>query len=979
MKKKIIYILVFLLIHTLCFSHGGYLSGQGQLKLVQTKWFDIIYPPECETSANILIQNADELCEKLYGTYGLYPYFRMPVVLTSGYESFNAYWTSYPYNHIVLFDTSLISDLSVFSQTVLSTFTHELTHAITYNMKGPFLRALGNIFGDPIATFPASLIITSGMAEGATVSMESLEGEGRLNDAYAMHNVKQAKIQNKFPNYNSVQLQSSFYPYSQFYTFNGAFAFYLQEKYGSKKYADLWYNCVNLKSLTFKNAFKKVYGTSLDYEWSEFIKAYPVPKVAEVDPVETGLANDFFASKMVNESGRVFSSLSASEKGFVYVDEVTESVFFVDWASFQNEKGVVPKKLFTKENISNINISLDGRFIVYDYFSEAKPNLKKNVAIYDIINKCFFYLNESGVEEGFIVQKDGEYYLGAKTFSSQFYGLALYKLELNQKSGKIKNVVKLWNTYFDYDVYPYSFTPIDLKNGDFAFICKQKLDYSICVWNIDGEQKKHVKPIENGLVIKSLSSVISQNENHNEKLIFSYANKDNLPSFGVFDVTNDSFSFMKQNISGGIFYPIMYENEKESKIIYSAHFYNQTKILELNEEKAEKLINQNAKTLSFINRYEEKNHTALNTFYDVKQVKLPFYKGIFFPFAGLKSLSFINTIPEEPIVYGATYITSNPWDSNNLIVQAGVGDVTKSLALQIDYTEGTATSLFSYGISGYVEADLYGFKQTYGSLNLISRVPFANNSNINLRATQFNYYGHAGFIETNDNLFVNQSGVALGLNCIKKAGPSRYENAGFSLSSAFTYSYIERLLTNENKNVFDLALSSSIYIPHLIPIECHRNFVYNFPLTVDVSAYSGISPSTLKSKNHFYYASSLSDIFSYDLFCINSELVLFGYEIQKAPSFCGLFYFDRVKVALNYVGGVNIPEEEKYDNFHIKNTSTYLKKVANGQIWWHNNYALTLSLDVRPTILGSPKIIFNASVIPDFEAKECNFSFGIKI
>ena len=238
-----------LLLCTQLFAHSGLLSGEKKLRVAKTKWFDIIYPARCEETAAILYEKADTVYEEVTAQYGLTPSFRMPVVITPAVEQFNAFWTSLPYNHIVLYDTgsSGSSELAVFSETLLSTFRHELTHAVTYNMKNGFWRGMGAIFGDCVV--PGMLSVTTGMAEGATVTSESAAGEGRLNDEYAKHYVKQAKIEDKFPNYHDVSGAADIQPGGAPYFFNGAFHQWLQDSYGLDAYADFWWRVVNGKNL----------------------------------------------------------------------------------------------------------------------------------------------------------------------------------------------------------------------------------------------------------------------------------------------------------------------------------------------------------------------------------------------------------------------------------------------------------------------------------------------------------------------------------------------------------------------------------------------------------------------------------------------------------------------------------------------------------------------------------------------------------
>ena len=255
--KKFITLMIMILLCAEVFAHGGMFSREKKLRVLKTQWFDIIYPERCQTSAAILYEKADSVYYEVTAQYGLTPAFRMPLIITPAVDQFNAFWTAVPYNHIAIYDTgtSGSSELAVFSETLLSTFRHELTHAVTFNMKNGFWRFMGKVFGDEFA--PGMLSVTSGMAEGATVTSESAAGEGRLNDEYAKHYVKQAKIEGKFPSYHDVSGASDVSPSGAPSYFNGAFHDWLQKKYGMDAYVEFWYRVVNGKNITISGAFKK--------------------------------------------------------------------------------------------------------------------------------------------------------------------------------------------------------------------------------------------------------------------------------------------------------------------------------------------------------------------------------------------------------------------------------------------------------------------------------------------------------------------------------------------------------------------------------------------------------------------------------------------------------------------------------------------------------------------------------------------------
>ncbi|MBR6340748.1 MAG: hypothetical protein IKR64_02500, partial [Treponema sp.] len=305
------------------------MAGADELRVSQTEFFDIIYAPPSAPTAQILYEHADDILRELAAAYGLEAYFRLPVVITSTVEQFNAYYADSPFNRIVIYDTAKIEDLAVFSQTLLSTFTHELTHAVTFNHKSRGMRLASKIFGDIISAH--YITVTSGMAEGATVAYESSKGQGRLNDPYALQQLRQAKIENLFPSYSDVKGASEEYPVNSFYYFNGAFAEYLQSNYGMEKYALFWYRCINGKNLTTAGAFKKVYGIKLNKAWQNFKDSYRVPEVLAANPLAAGQVKDFFKPdqedfSIQNQAGALYSDLCLTPQGLYYIDKSCSSV-----------------------------------------------------------------------------------------------------------------------------------------------------------------------------------------------------------------------------------------------------------------------------------------------------------------------------------------------------------------------------------------------------------------------------------------------------------------------------------------------------------------------------------------------------------------------------------------------------------------------------------------------------------------------------
>ena len=270
MKKKVLFLLFVLVLtpHTIAES----------LYTIHTEHFDFIYPESSEETALILSENAESLYTKAVTLLQTDIDLFIPVYITPYMQRLNAYYTAFPYNRIVFNDTPPHShDLAVFNQTKLSVFYHELVHAITMNMKNGFWSFLSAVFGD---VYSPSYLYTSTLSfiEGATVSFESMDGDGRLNNGDSMAYLVQAKLEDCFPSWKDASGPRDIFPNTQYaYLFGGAFNSYIQKKYGMEKYSELWRLCGSGGGFfdpIIDASFKTVYGVSLEEEWNAFAEQF---------------------------------------------------------------------------------------------------------------------------------------------------------------------------------------------------------------------------------------------------------------------------------------------------------------------------------------------------------------------------------------------------------------------------------------------------------------------------------------------------------------------------------------------------------------------------------------------------------------------------------------------------------------------------------------------------------------------------------
>ena len=929
--KRILCIAFLFLLLLPLWSHEGSLSGAGKLHVSQTKYFDIIYSEKNLATAKILYENADQVFEELAAAYGAQPNFRLPVVITTTVEQFNAYYADSPYNRIVIYDTAMIEDLAVFSQTVLSTFKHELTHAFTYNYKNKFMRTLAKIFGDAFSV--NYITVTSGMAEGATVSYESSNGEGRLNDPYALQQIRQAKIEGKFPKYSDVKGASDAYPRNSFYYFNGAFAEYLQRNFGMHKYAEFWYRCINiehLSDLTAGGAFKKTYGIKIKKAWKMFEESLPVPEVAAAEPVEAGQSLDFFEPQkgrlsIKNKAGSLYTNLTAGGDVLVFVDESCDTVY-----ALKNGK---VKKLFTRDYIDSAKLSLDGRFLAVGYYTAASATIKHCAAIYDMQYNRWIDVSGTNYVSPAIVSNGTSYYFIAQNYEPQKYSVCVKKIQVNGSKVKVddENIVQ---HSFATEQVPTSFT--DLGNGRLAFILKSALDYSVCVSDVlFADITQYDVPLER-MKLRNLSVSGS-------RLMFSWATKETLPRLGILDLTDGTFSLAQENISGGVYTPV----EFEGHVYYTAQYFKETRLLELVEtsmgsfepfdrlrdrEQVEAVVVEPVETTSL-------TYTNFNPFRYT-------FEGLLIPVGGL------NTSTPN---FGFTYLTSLPWYASLTMISGGYDISTKSGIFDLSYQSGTDTSLFQYSAYSSFAVDKKGFKYFTGDLQATTSFDFGRISAIGFTAQTNAQYGRL----INDSMCVYFSTLQFGTvaySNISKSGPGTYERAGVKAAAGVVHSYQEQLAPSKEKvlDLFDAEVDLFAYIPKLLPITCADNFTYNLPTKIKTYFFS-LSSSTMR------------------LARLNTETVLFGYDIQKAmPGISALFLND-VLLTFGYTGGFDYLTSQEFErNWHFLHAQDYINQIKNQAIPYRDYMTIKLLLGFTPNIgaFANPQVRLNFYVCANIGKKE---------
>ncbi len=241
-----------------------------------TEHFDFIWSDETKVSAEEVISSAEDYYSDLVSFFGVDPELHIPVYFKSDTKTYNAYYTAYAENHIVLFVTAFSPSLFPNADKPLSlTFFHELTHAFTASIKSPFISFLSSIFGD--AVILGNLYLNKGFVEGIAVYMESTKGEGRLNNPASLYLVNQIVAEGLKFKYLDISGARDITPGGTMsYILGASFLCYLSSSYGSYRLSSFIVECYKFPLSTTELIFKEIFGVKLSEAWLNFLSSWTI-------------------------------------------------------------------------------------------------------------------------------------------------------------------------------------------------------------------------------------------------------------------------------------------------------------------------------------------------------------------------------------------------------------------------------------------------------------------------------------------------------------------------------------------------------------------------------------------------------------------------------------------------------------------------------------------------------------------------------
>ncbi|PIE99060.1 MAG: hypothetical protein CR988_00650 [Treponema sp.] len=528
------------------------------LQVVDTKYFQIIYDAEVSSkSAALLAEYADTYATDIFTRLEVKPFKdKMPVYFKPAIENLNGYYAMSPYPHIVIFDTTP-TDGMLGNQTdvLLKVFYHEFTHAVSIRL--------------------SAILAPLAMREGVTVSFESLEKEGRLNDPRIIHQFTQNRIDGTSPSWSDASDFRDTYPAGFWgYVYGGAFSKFLQDVYGMKKYAEIWNG--TMKSFS-RASFKKHFGKKLTTAWDDFIMTIPFPK--NVSPEKTLFEKKDYTS--------IYTSMASSIKGFAISDANKDKIIV-----FNNNK----EKLFsirTAPLVYAMSFSQDGNLLAISDFADNKGTEKSRVLLYDLIKRKF--LPEKYFSLRYACFSNDSSSICGVEVNSQFSNLVLINRNTDEKKVLFEAGPGL----------PYTalYNVVNAGKEGFAFITANGINRDILFIN---PKTMKIKKLELTQKMQAISNLQSNTINGQTLLTFSWTNTASLCKMATYNIDTQEFRILKKEVSGGTFYPVAYNNSQNPKELFAVVGIHATyhKLCKINSDELEK---DSVKLIDFTNTDKPKS------------------------------------------------------------------------------------------------------------------------------------------------------------------------------------------------------------------------------------------------------------------------------------------------------------------------------------------------------------------------------------
>ncbi len=828
-------------------------------------------------------------------------------------ESPNGFFSPFPYNMIVIYESAAEESLDSWEKSIESVFYHELSHAISLNLKSPFWSGMSCLFGDFFN--PAYVNLSFSWIEGLAVLFESSPGmgksadsllpvrEGRLSSSFFTQLVSQAKIDcqlknKRFPDWRDLCGSRDTYPGgSDRYAFGGCFACFLVESYGGQKYIEFWQKSGRISSLSFSpGIFKKIYGISMNQAWKDFYNWIPSLKI-----------QDKKLSLISKEKSivKAMDSFFDVESGLFKVacfDSKSDGLYLVE-----EKNGVTKgKRLLSIGGVRHLSFSPDGKSLLISRIVTG-DNLKYQCGIYDFATGKYKSVSQSGKKDGFYD-------------SSSLMNF----LDINDQIDSSEKI----------------FSPLDV-DGKMAFISKKGL-----VWSIVFDGRYYCS--DENLIIHNLH--LESKSAGKISLVFSwcYMGKglDMLPRIGRLEIHGNfsaSLYLQKENISPGIIDAVPCKlNFPDGSCSYliSAFEYDSSPLYKLTLE-AEDFLSKEispAPGLPQENLSESdvrNENQSLQSFSEGDYSPWPyFFKGCRLPLGlvpmmnsdyELSSLGFL----------GASYLTSSPWLNDFFGFSAGYDPLYKYGGGGF-FFYGFDSSL-SYLLGASVLFDRDGFLQGYGSLSLSKTLFRGLSSSVSWGGQGQLLYGCSGMSDVRG--LWSQGRSYIDFSNYRKSPSGQFQKAGFSFQTFLSFEKDDYNSDSTDDDLSDIDWEKNY-------VNVGSSLTVKFPGFTDSSSSWDYLPLTLKA--------SIFPSSDYFAFC-QEKVTLFSREVQRGIPALSL-YVARFSLFASYSSWFSYDCGEYFD---IKKLGQIISDFSSGD--YSDKLSIGCLWDLNPNtgVMADPSAGFN--------------------
>ena len=527
-------------------------------RVIKTEKFDIIYPNESENTARFLSTYADSIYNEVSETLDIKVPGRIPVTIASDTDMFNSYYRPVPSPAIVLYDTAMDLEWSVFEDNFKFLFMHELVHAVTMNTRTPFMNAIRMIIGN-WAT-PSLWTSPLFMTEGAAVSFESLTGFGRANDPLTKHVLRQAIHEDKFLTpFQASGVYDGPGQHGVYYEYGGLFSAWLQKEYGMEKYAQLWramgspkntgFSFIAYRSI-FYNAFRRTYGFYFIDAWKSFKESLAINNIENAPPQILKEQFSFLTKKRGS-----YSALAAGGGNVYILDGGDEKIRI-----YNEETGRV--KIFNTSSVysSDIDVSQCGTNILVSGY-HVTGNMFKAV------------VTEHRASSGFTTGRKLDGIYKARYFRDGVIGIGK---ELHNNRIVFMDFNGNTEVLFQGNEKLMFSGPQVIDNDRFVFIAARDGKRELMLYDY---AKGELFRIENGNDDNEYWKYMRGLNVSDGNIYFSYNSDDKMYKLARINIDTMTAVFSGRNISGGVFSPV----GVNGNIYYRGNFFSGDSILKFPE------------------------------------------------------------------------------------------------------------------------------------------------------------------------------------------------------------------------------------------------------------------------------------------------------------------------------------------------------------------------------------------------------------